>query len=275
MSFIIYLVCYYTIQHLLAPHIALNSVIQRTFYISNMLSVFFLVAIFSYIYSSSALKAEAALERERQKSEHLLLNILPCSIVQRLKEDKSVIADYFESTTVLFADIVGFTAMSAKIKPAELVQYLNKIFSVFDDLVEKYKLEKVKTIGDAYMVGGGFPEPRHDHVEAIADLALEMQNSVAEITTGINQIFDIRIGIHTGPAVAGVIGISKIAYDVWGDTVNTASRMESHGIPGQIQLSEQTYLQLKDKYLFKERGRIEIKGKEKMKTYLLLGKQLL
>jgi len=213
------------------------------------------------------------LELERQKSEDLLLNILPRPIAQRLKEDQSVIADYFHSTTVLFTDIVGFTKLSENLSPSELVQFLNKIFTSFDNLVEKYQLEKIKTVGDAYMVAGGFPEPRLDHVEAIADLALEMQDSMVRFHTEKNQSVSMRTGIHTGPAVAGVIGIKKFIYDVWGDTVNTASRMESHGIGGQIQVSHATYKVLKDKYILKKRGSIEIKGKGKLTTYWLQRKK--
>jgi adenylate cyclase len=213
------------------------------------------------------------LERERQKSENLLLNILPRSIAQRLKESQSVIADDFRSTSILFTDIVGFTKLSENLTPSELVQFLNQIFSSFDNLVEKYQLEKIKTVGDAYMVAGGFPEPRSDHAEAIADLALEMRESLAKFHTGKNQTVCMRTGIHTGPAVAGVIGIKKFIYDVWGDTVNTASRMESHGIGGQIQVSHATYNVLKDKYILKKRGIIEIKGKGRMMTYFLQGKK--
>ena len=213
------------------------------------------------------------LEKERQKSENLLLNILPRSIAQRLKESQSVIADHFQSTSVLFTDIVGFTKLSENLTPSELVQFLNQIFSSFDNLVEKYQLEKIKTVGDAYMVAGGFPEPRSDHAEAIADLALEMRESLAKFHTGENQTVCMRTGIHTGPAVAGVIGIKKFIYDVWGDTVNTASRMESHGIGGQIQVSHATYKVLKDKYILKKRGMIEIKGKGRMMTYFLQGKK--
>jgi adenylate cyclase len=213
------------------------------------------------------------LERERQKSENLLLNILPRSIAQRLKESQSVIADDFRSTSILFTDIVGFTKLSENLTPSELVQFLNQIFSSFDNLVEKYQLEKIKTVGDAYMVAGGFPEPRSDHAEAIADLALEMRESLAKFHTGKNQTVCMRTGIHTGPAVAGVIGIKKFIYDVWGDTVNTASRMESHGVGGQIQVSHATYQVLKDKYILAKRGMIEIKGKGRMMTYFLQGKK--
>ncbi len=217
-------------------------------------------------------KQHRELEIERQKSENLLLNILPRPIAQRLKEDQSVIADHYNSATVLFTDIVGFTELSENLTPSELVQFLNQIFSTFDSLVEKYRLEKIKTVGDAYMVAGGFPEPRPDHVDAVADLALEMRNSLANFHTEKIQSVCMRTGIHTGPAVAGVIGTKKFIYDVWGDTVNTASRMESHGVGGEIQVSEATYKVLKDKYILKKRGMIEIKGKGKLMTYWLQGK---
>ena len=212
------------------------------------------------------------LEKERQKSEKLLLNILPRPIAQRLKEDQSVIADHYQSTTVLFTDIVDFTKMSESLTPSELVRFLNRVFSSFDNLVEKYRLEKIKTVGDAYMVAGGFPEPRPDHTEAIADIALEMRQLLAEFESVDNRSVSMRTGIHTGPAVAGVIGTKKFIYDVWGDTVNTASRMESHGVGGQIQVSHATYEVLKDKYMLEKRGMIEIKGKGKLMTYWLQGK---
>ena len=217
-------------------------------------------------------KQHRELEIERQKSENLLLNILPRPIAQRLKEDQSVIADHYNSATVLFTDIVGFTELSENLTPSELVQFLNQIFSTFDSLVEKYRLEKIKTVGDAYMVAGGFPEPRPDHVDAVADLALEMRNSLANFHTEKIQSVCMRTGIHTGPAVAGVIGTKKFIYDVWGDTVNTASRMESHGVGGEIQVSEATYKVLKDKYILEKRGMIEIKGKGRLTTYWLQGK---
>ncbi len=212
------------------------------------------------------------LEAEKQKSEKLLLNILPKSIAERLKTENKAIADGFESVTVLFSDIVGFTNLSTHFPPETLVQLLNELFSIFDDLTESHDLEKIKTIGDAYMVAGGLPEPQEYHTEAIADLALEMKQGLARFNEEHHMAFDLRVGIHTGPAVAGVIGINKFVYDIWGDTVNTASRMESHGIPGQIQVSQQTYEHLKSKYVFQERGVIEVKGKGEMRTYLLQGK---
>ncbi|MBW3584974.1 MAG: MASE1 domain-containing protein [Cyanobacteria bacterium 0813] len=220
-------------------------------------------------------QAEAALHLEQEKSDRLLLNVLPQAIADRLKQDQSIIADTFAEVTVLFADIVGFTQISSQISPPELVSLLNDIFSTFDRLAEKHGLEKIKTIGDAYMVVGGLPMPRSDHGEAIAQMALDMQQAITDFSDTHKQDFSIRIGIHSGPVVAGVIGIKKFIYDLWGDTVNTASRMESHGLPGCIHVTETTYQQLQEKYSFENRGAIEVKGKGLMTTYLLKCRKLL
>ncbi|MCL2931428.1 MAG: response regulator [Trichodesmium sp. MAG_R03] len=213
------------------------------------------------------------LAEEQEKSERLLLNILPEPIAQRLKQGEKTIADSFSDVTVLFADLVGFTKISANLSPAELVELLNMIFSCFDELAEKYGLEKIKTIGDAYMVVGGLPTRRKDHAEAIAEMALDMLHKVKEIYSNQEKPLQIRIGINTGAVEAGVIGTKKFAYDLWGDTVNTAHRMESHGIPGMIQVTEDTYNCLANKYIFKERGMIEVKGKGMIRTYLLIGRK--
>ena len=210
---------------------------------------------------------------EREKAERLLLNILPSSIAKRLKQDSETIADSFEEVTVLFADLVDFTRLSGKISPTELVSLLNEIFSRFDRLVERYGLEKIKTIGDSYMVVGGLPVPRADHAEAVAEFALAMQQEIEEFNQLKKQKFIMRIGINTGAVVAGVIGIKKFIYDLWGDAVNIASRMESHGIPGFIQVSSSTYELLKEKYVLEKRGIIEIKGKGEMTTYLLTNRK--
>ncbi|MEM9925502.1 MAG: adenylate/guanylate cyclase domain-containing protein [Cyanobacteria bacterium P01_D01_bin.50] len=211
------------------------------------------------------------LTEEQKKSEHLLLNILPETVVNRLKEQPTTIAEAFAEVTVLFADIVGFTELSTQVSPQELVALLNRIFSAFDELAEKHSLEKIKTIGDAYMVVGGLPNPRKDHAEAIIEIALDMQQAINKFNIETNSNCNIRIGINTGPVVAGVIGIKKFIYDLWGDTVNIASRMESHGIPGNIQISQTTYEKVKDNYILESRGLIEIKGKGEMQTYLVIG----
>lgn len=210
---------------------------------------------------------------EQEKSERLLLNILPSAIAERLKRGESTIADSFADVTVMFADLVGFTKLSANLSPAQLVELLNYIFSAFDNLAEKYGLEKIKTIGDAYMVVGGLPTPREDHVEAIAEMALDMLEKISQVPTEDGQPLKIRIGINTGAVEAGVIGSKKFTYDLWGDTVNTANRMESHGIPGVIQVTQATYERLSDKYIFKERGIVDVKGKGPMTTYLLIDRK--
>ncbi|MFM9264291.1 adenylate/guanylate cyclase domain-containing protein [Tychonema sp. BBK16] len=229
--------------------------------------------VWSYHDITERKQAEDALWEEQEKSEKLLLNILPQAIAERLKKNETTIAEYFPEVTVLFADIVGFTHLATLISPIELVELLNQIFSGFDLICERHGLEKIKTIGDAYMVAGGLPEPRADHAEAIAEMALDMQTEIARFNARNKKYFSIRIGIHTGPVVAGVIGIKKFIYDLWGDTVNIASRMESHGLSWRIQVTEATYELLKHKYLFESRETINVKGKGAMTTYLLIGKK--
>lgn len=214
--------------------------------------------------------ARQELEEEQRKSERLLLNILPETVARQLKQEHRTIADNFAEATVLFADIVGFTELSSKIPPEEMVTLLNQIFSKFDRLAEHHGLEKIKTIGDSYMAVGGLPIERSDHVEAIADMALDMLAAIADFNTTRSKPFNIRIGINTGPVIAGVIGVKKFIYDLWGDTVNIASRMESQGLPGRIQVTEAVYERLRDRYDFEERGAIEVKGKGQMVVYLLV-----
>ena len=202
-------------------------------------------------------------------NEKLLLNTFPKPIVERLKKVEWVIADQFENVSVLFADMVGFTRLASQISPTELILKLNSIFSEFDQLTEEYGLEKIKTIGDGYMVASGLPTPREDSADAIVEMALAMQETMEKISKKTRENLKLRIGIHSGPVVAGVIGIKKFSYDLWGDTVNTASRMEKYGFPGCIQITEATYRQLSKKHLFTQRDAIDIKGKGKMKTFLL------
>ncbi|GAB4479845.1 MAG: hypothetical protein Kow00124_25930 [Anaerolineae bacterium] len=212
------------------------------------------------------------LELERERSERLLLNVLPGPIAERLKRNEATIADSFPEVTVLFADIVDFTPLSQRFNPDELVALLNGIFSAFDELTERHGLEKIKTVGDAYMVVGGLPQPRPDHTAAVADLALAMQEAIGEFHTPDGEPFRMRVGMHTGPVVAGVIGSTKFIYDLWGDTVNTASRMEAFGVPGAIQVTEAIYTRLCDAFHMEERGMVEVKGKGAMRTYLLHGR---
>ncbi|MGF1491337.1 MAG: adenylate/guanylate cyclase domain-containing protein [Microcoleaceae cyanobacterium] len=213
--------------------------------------------------------AYAQLKTEQERSDQLLLNILPQPIAERLKREPTTIADSFNNVGVLFGDIAGFTELSGRISPEELVQLLNKIFSRFDALAERHGLEKIKTIGDAYMVVSGLPIAHDDYAAAIVDMALDMKQALQEFNLETGQNLQMRIGIAVGPVIAGVIGIKKFIYDLWGDTVNVASRMESHGIIGEIQVTDEIYKSLKEGYLFESRGKIYVKGKGEMTTYLL------
>ncbi len=245
-----------------------------SFFVLNLLGVSTTTYVLLQYFVRARERALAELEVERAKSERLLLNVLPASVANRLKEsDHHVIADGFDTATVLFADIVGFTTLAQTLPPARVVVLLDRVFAGWDGLADRHGVEKIKTIGDAYMVAGGIPAVREDHAEAIADLALEM-GAEAERCAGESGLpIAVRIGIDTGPVVAGVIGRAKFSYDLWGDTVNTASRMESHGVPGAIQVSERTYERLRGGYELCRRGTIEVKGKGPMTTYLLLGRR--
>jgi len=216
----------------------------------------------------------AVRERERLASENerLLLNILPESIARRLREGERLIADRFDDVTLLFADIVEFTQLSASLSPTQLVGVLNETFTVFDQLVEAYGLEKVKTIGDAYMVVGGMPERSDDHTERVASMAIDLAAAVGRIDAAARLGIRFRIGINCGPVVAGVIGTKKFIYDVWGDTVNVASRMESLGVPGRIHVSPAVRERLGDRFEFESRGLIDVKGKGAIPTYFLVGR---
>jgi class 3 adenylate cyclase len=210
----------------------------------------------------------------QERSERLLLNVLPASIAARLKSGEKTIADIFPEATVLFADIAGFTQISARMTPHALVTVLNRIFSSFDRLCTGYGLEKIKTIGDAIMVAGGLPAPRSDHVSAMAAFALDLMAVAGTIATREQKHVQLRIGIHTGPVIAGVIGTNRFAYDLWGDTVNIASRMESQGVPGKIQVSEAVHNRLKDEFLLETRGPLQIRGIGEMQTYFLVARKL-
>ena len=219
------------------------------------------------------LQAEKELvEREREKSERLLLNILPSAIAGRLKGGEKSIANGHEIVSVMFADLCGFTALSRKTTPADLVSMLNGIFTAFDHIVEEHGVEKIKTIGDCYMLVGGIPLHRDDHAAAVAECALEMLDALAALNRETGTELQMRVGIHTGPVVAGVIGKIKFTYDLWGDTVNVASRMESSGQPGRIHLSEQTAEQLQGRFLLEDRGFVECKGLGAVKTFFLNGR---
>ena len=232
------------------------------------LGLFNFVGIAAFIFTVIAYSLRQR-DRFQRQSDDLLHNILPNEVVVRLKQSSAMIADQFDEVSVLFADVVDFTPMSASMAPAELVGLLDDIFGVFDDFVTERGLEKIKTIGDEYMVAAGVPTPRDDHAHVIADLAVSMRDHVAEHEFAGHSI-RLRIGIHSGPVVAGIIGHRKFSYDLWGDTVNTASRMESHGIAGEIQISSATHRLIMDRFACERRGTISVKGKGEVETWFLV-----
>jgi adenylate cyclase len=239
--------------------------VQTAFFILNIAGV----TVTAYLLLQYSVRSrDAALA----SSERLLLNVLPASIAERLKRHEGRIAEAHADVTVLFADVVDFTPFAEHTQPDRVVAVLDEVFSAFDDLARRHGVEKIKTIGDAYMVVAGLPEPRADHAEAMADMALDMQADLGRLCESLEFDLAIRIGMASGPVIAGVIGRHKFIYDLWGDTVNTASRMESNGLPGRIQVTEGTYHRLRDRYGFEERGEIEVKGKGRLRAYLLEGR---
>jgi class 3 adenylate cyclase/putative methionine-R-sulfoxide reductase with GAF domain len=213
-----------------------------------------------------------ALSEATQRSERLLLNILPHSIVERLKRGDQAIAERYDEVTVLFADLVDFTRWSAQVAPEHVVEILGQVFTEFDALTERHGLEKIKTIGDAYMVVAGLPSPRADHRQIMATMALQMLEGIRRLNQVLGTSLNVRIGLHSGPVVAGIIGTRKFAYDLWGDTVNVASRLESHGVSGRIHVTEATWLALRDRFTFEPRGEVEIKSIGPVKTWFLTGR---
>jgi adenylate cyclase len=221
-----------------------------------------------------AARAEAAAEREQERTESLLTSILPEAVAERLKlAPGSTVVDRYDEASVLFADMAGFTARAGEVPPEDLVACLNRVFGEFDRLVARHGLEKIKTSGDAYIVVSGVPQPRPDHAEILADFAIEMRDMARALPNSQGQPTSIRIGVASGPVVAGVIGRSKMFYDVWGDTVNMASRMESTGQPGQIQVSAASYELLRDKFDLDKVGQLEIKGKGAVAAWFLRGRR--
>jgi adenylate cyclase len=217
-------------------------------------------------------RAEDRAEREFERSETLLANILPAPIARRLKDGEQVIADSFPEASILFADMAGFTAHASRTRPGELVLFVNAVFSAFDELLARHGLEKIKTIGDAYMAASGVPVARNNHAAAMADFALALMEAARRLKPAGMSI-RLRVGIASGPVVAGVVGTRKFSYDVWGDTVNVAARMEALGETGRIQVSSGTYERLKDRYDFEARGEIEVPGKGRMRAWYLLGRR--
>jgi guanylate cyclase len=229
--------------------------------------VFTLLALFA----KQREEALRALRSEQVKAENLLLNILPRSIAEKLKDRSEPIADQFSSASILFADVVDFTPFAERLRPAEVVGMLDHLFSHFDTLAERYRLEKIKTIGDCYMVAAGVPTPRDDHARALALMALDMVEAMRTSDSVGHFGLELRVGINSGPVVAGVIGRKRFLYDLWGDAVNTASRMESHGTPGRIQITAATKDILGDEFEYERRGMIAVKGKGEMEVWYLVG----
>lgn len=246
-----------------------HTVLEETrllFFMMNLTFASIVVFTFAGYYVTTA-------NRERARSNRLLLNVLPKEIAPILKANEQTIADYYETASVLFADIVGSTPLFSDMEPAAAVDWLNEIFSMFDELVEKYQLEKIRTIGDNYMVASGVPIPRPDHAQALAHMALDMLAGLEKLPARNGKRIDFRLGINSGPLVAGVIGKTKFHYDLWGDAVNTASRMESHGEAGRIHITQATYELLRDEFDCAPRGVLDIKGKGEMTTYFVVGRK--
>jgi class 3 adenylate cyclase len=259
---------YYYSQEVVPPF-EVPSVPLAVLNVLNIGTVFAMVALAVAYLITVTRRSETALAAAHARSERLLTNVLPTPIAERLKDREEVIADGVEGASVLFADIVGFTVLSAQRTPDEVVAMLNGVFTRLDALVDEYGLEKIKTIGDAYMVAAGIPVPREDHAQVLARFALAARAELAEHNLTADVPVELRIGINSGPVVAGVIGRRRFLYDLWGDTVNTASRMESQGIPGQIQITDTTRALLDEEFACMERGVIDVKGKGPTRTWLL------
>ncbi len=241
------------------------------FFVLNIGAISAIVFLLLAFFISQKDMAFHLLNAEREKSESLLLNILPKEIAPILKNRTGTIADAYEAASILFADIVNFTPWSVELPPKEMVEMLNEIFSHFDSLVDKYGVEKIRTIGDNYMVASGVPTPRPDHAQALARMALEMSEYVESRPPKNGKRLDFRIGINSGPVIAGVIGRRKFVYDLWGDPVNMASRMESSGVPGKIQITCETYELIKEEFICEPRGKVFVKGKGEVETWYLVG----
>jgi adenylate cyclase len=241
-------------------------------FIVNLTATAAIIFAIVFLALQDAGRAEAIAEFEYKRSEALLTNVLPAVVADRLKSQTGqVIADRYEEASVLFADMAGFTAGASQTSPVDLVKFLNEVFSAFDALVERHGLEKIKTTGDNYLVVSGVPVTRSDHAAAAVRLGIEMLDAAGHMQDPNGRGVSIRIGIGSGPVVAGVVGTKKFFYDVWGDAVNVASRMESTGVPGRIQISSETYTRLNDQFEFESRGPIDVKGKGQMTTWLLIG----
>ncbi|OBK12711.1 adenylate/guanylate cyclase domain-containing protein [Mycobacterium asiaticum] len=248
---------------------------QSAGFVITTISACVMVVVTMWFALRDTARAEAVMEEQYERSEALLANILPASIAERLKEpERQIIADKYDEASVLFADIVGFTERASNTAPADLVRFLDRLYGAFDELVDKHDLEKIKVTGDCYMVVSGVPRPRPDHVRALADFALEMADVAATLKDPHGRAVPLRVGLATGPVVAGVVGSRRFFYDVWGDAVNVASRMESTDSVGQIQVPDDVYERLKEDFVLRERGHIDVKGKGLMRTWYLVGRKV-
>lgn len=257
------------VQPLVREGNGLSDDVRLAFLVANLAAVTAIAFVLMRYFATLRERAYAQLREEEQRSERLLLNVLPADVADTLKRREGIIADAYDSVTVLFADMVGFTRLSEELNPVEMVDLLNAVFSYFDGLVERHGVEKVRTVGDAYMVVAGAPRPRPDHADVIATLSLEMLDFVSHVNHPQVGRCDFRIGINSGPAVAGVIGTTKFHYDVWGDAVNVASRMESHGVAGRVHVGPGTQPLLDARFRLEPRGHTQVKGKGSMPTWLL------
>ena len=248
---------------------SLSPTVVTVFFVLNIGTVSAIAIIFLAYFVNEKNRLYLLLRNEQSKAENLLLNILPKEIAAILKNESRTIADDYTAASVMFADMVGFTPLSARLPPVETVELLNEVFSFFDSLLDKYGVEKIRTIGDSYMVASGIPRQRPDHAQALASMALEMRDFVATHAFGNNQRVSFRFGINSGSMIAGVIGSRKFVYDVWGDAVNVASRMESHGTSGTIQITRTTYELIKDEFVCEPRGSVSVKGKGEMEVWLV------
>lgn len=263
-----------TLQYLVPADTGVQPLwVTTTGFVISVISSWVLVLATIWYALSEISRAETALAAEYERSESLLANILPARIAQRLKDPhRDVIADRYDDASVLFADIAGFTQRASDTTPTELVRFLDHLYTDLDTLVDRHGLEKIKTSGDSYMIVSGVPEPRPDHLEALADLALDMVDAVAELTDPNGRPVPLRIGLAAGPVVAGVVGARKFFYDVWGDAVNVAARMETTDVEGRIQVPQNVYERLKDAFVLEARGAVEVKGKGVMQTWYLMGR---
>jgi class 3 adenylate cyclase len=260
-------------QRLLASPDGVLFFISNNFFFISSNIIGMTASYFLEVYIRRDFAQRLRLAQEQEKAERLLLNILPREIAATLKDQERIIADHYPGASILFADVVDFTPMSASMMPAEIVGLLNEVFSQFDNLIEQYDLEKIKTIGDCYMVAAGVPRPRPDHAHALARMGLEILKYVEGRTFGNGKQVALRIGINSGPVVAGVIGRKKFIYDLWGDAVNVASRMESHGMGGTIQITTNTYELIKDDFVCEPHGTILVKGKGEMPVWRVVSEK--